>query len=396
MDYLISGLLAKTPTGLWEKIIMAFEKGFGSFALSIIVLTIIIKLIMSPVDFFNRRTNKKMATMQKKIQSQVDAINKKYANDNKTKNQKLGELYQREKINPMSSCLVMLVNLALTLTIFITLLNGMNAMASYKIATEFENLQTEYVAEYVQDTHNKNIYDEISENSDKSVYEICKPYIDEINALSDEQKNDVVSKANESVAKKYKAIKEGFLWIDNIWMADSPMANSVPTFSNFASVARLTKEEKADEAYMAVYEQIMNPLRESSGRANGYFILLILTAGLSFLNQYLMTKKQKKENPQMPTNKAMLVIMPIIMAVFTLFYTTMFSLYLVSSQAVSIGFTPLINLISDKLDKNKESKQSEVIPGRMQRVVVIKDEQEGESKENKQAKKENKSKKNKD
>ncbi len=398
MDYLISGLLAKMPTGLWEKIIMAFEKGFGSFALSIIVLTIIIKLLMSPVDFFNRRTNKKMATMQKKIQSQVDAINKKYANDNKTKNQKLGELYQREKINPMSSCLVMLVNLALTLTIFITLLNGMNAMASYKIATEFENLQTEYVAEYVQEAYSKNIYDEISENPDKSIYEICKPYIDEINALGDEQKNDVVSKANESVAKKYKAIKEGFLWIDNIWMADSPMANSVPTFSNFASVAKLTKEEKADEAYKAVYEQIMNPLRESSGRANGYFILLILCAGLSFLNQYLMTKKQKKENPQIPTNKAMLVIMPIIMAVFTLFYTTMFSLYLVSSQAVSIGLTPLINLVSDKLDKKNESKQSEVIPGRMQRVVVIKDEQASEQvkqteKQNSQGKKENKSKK---
>lgn len=392
MDYLISSLLATKPTGLWEKIIMAFEEGFGSFALSIIVLTIIIKLIMSPIDFFNRRTNKKMTTMQKKIQSQVDAINKKYANDAKTKNQKLGELYQKEKINPMSSCIVMLVNLALTLTIFITLLNGMNTMASYKIANEFENLQIEYVAEYVSSIGG-NIYDEIKseENKDKSVFEICKPYIDKINEIADEDsKNAVISKANENVAKKYKEIKEGFLWIDNIWMADSPMVKSVPTFENFSTVARLTKEEKADETYKAVYDQIMNPLRENSGRANGYFILLILCAGLSFLNQYLMTKKQKKENPQMPTNKAMLIIMPLIMAVFTLFYTTMFSLYLVTSQAVSIGLTPLIDLINDKIDKNKSDKESEVIPGRMQRVVVIKDEQDEEQKTQKKSNKKQK------
>ena len=148
MDSIISGLLATMPTGLWEKIIVAFENAFGSFALSIIVLTVIIKLVMSPIDFFNRRTNKKMATMQQKVKGQVEALNKKYANDKKTLNQKLGELYQREKINPMGSCFTMLINLGLTFAIFITLLNGMNAMASYKITTEFETLQQEYVASY--------------------------------------------------------------------------------------------------------------------------------------------------------------------------------------------------------------------------------------------------------
>ena len=56
MDSIISGLLATMPTGLWEKIIVAFENAFGSFALSIIVLTVIIKLLISPIDFFNRRT----------------------------------------------------------------------------------------------------------------------------------------------------------------------------------------------------------------------------------------------------------------------------------------------------------------------------------------------------
>lgn len=390
MDSIISGLLATMPTGLWEKIIVAFENAFGSFALSIIVLTVIIKLIMSPIDFFNRRTNKKMATMQQKIQGQVEAINKKYANDSKTKNQKLGELYQREKINPISSCLTMLINLGLTFAIFITLLNGMNAMASYKITTEFETLQQEYVLSYVTKTHSKNIYEEVKETPDKSVYEICKPYIDEMNAIENEEtKNGVLAIANENVAKKHKEIKESFLWIDNIWIADSPFQNSIPSFDSFAGTAKLTKDQKTDE-YKQMYEQIMNPLRETNGRANGYFILLILCAGLSFLNQWLMMKKQKQENPQAPANKAMLVIMPIFMGIFTLFYTTMFALYLVSSQVVSIALTPLINLISDKCDKRQQAKKDDKLSlKRMERVITIKE----ENAQPKESKKSNKNKK---
>ena len=359
MDSLISGILAVMPTGLWEKIIIAFEGAFGTFALSIIILTIIIKIVMSPVDYFNRRTNKKMATMQKKIQPQVEAINKKYAKDSKLKNQKLGELYQREKINPMGSCFVMLTNMVLTFVIFITLFNGMNAMAKYKIVNQYEQLQIEYVQEYAQNSDGVDIIALIEENNNKadddetklSVYEICKPYIDEINGIETEKQ-----KADQKVAKKYNEIKEGFLWIDNIWLADSPFKNSVPTFDEYANVAGLTKEERENEDFKRVYSQIMTPVSETNGRANGYFILLVLSAGASFLNQWLLTKRSKKEGAQ-ASSKAMLVVMPLIMAVFTLFYTTMFSLYIITSQLVSIATLPIIGKISDAVDKRQEKKK---------------------------------------
>ena len=223
MDYLISNFLVQVPNGMWENIIIAFESAFGSFALSIIVLTICIKLVMSPIDYFNRRTNKKMADMQKRIQPQMEAINKKYANDAKIRNQKLGELYQKEKINPIGSCSIMLISMVLTLTIFITLFNGMNTMASYKIADQYEKLQIAYVTEYAQDNN-------ISLNQEgKTVYEICFPIIEDINKIEDETiKNDIISTANKNVELVYKETKQGFLWIDNIWLADSPLKNSIP------------------------------------------------------------------------------------------------------------------------------------------------------------------------
>ena len=351
MDYIISNLLASVPKGMWESIIIAIEGAFGSFALSIIILTLCIKLLMSPLDYFNRRTNKKMADMQKRIQPQMDAINKKYANDPKMRNQKLGELYQKEKINPIGSCSVMLISMALTLTIFITLFNGMNAMASYKIADQYEKLQIAYVSEYAD---NQIDFDQ----EGKTIHEICLPYIKEMNSIEDETlKNQVLETANKNVEEVYKQTKQGFLWIDNIWLADSPLKNSIPSYKEYASVARLNEEDKNNEEYEKVYNQIMEPLKFSQGRENGYFILVVICAGVSFLNQWFMIRKMKKEGNKQNSGLIMLIVMPIVMMIFAFMYTTMFTLYMITGQIVSLITLPIINLIGDKVDKRNEKKQ---------------------------------------
>ena len=64
MDSIINSILAVMPQGLWETIIVAFESAFGTFALSIIVLTVILKIVTSPLDFLNRRTQKNMGEKQ--------------------------------------------------------------------------------------------------------------------------------------------------------------------------------------------------------------------------------------------------------------------------------------------------------------------------------------------
>lgn len=351
MDYLISNLLVQVPKGMWESIIIAFEGAFGSFALSIILLTICIKLVMSPIDYFNRRTNKKMADMQKRIQPQMEAINKKYANDAKMRNQKLGELYQKEKINPIGSCSIMLISMVLTLLIFITLFNGMNAMASYKIADQYEKLQIAYVTEFAGDRLDLN-------QEGKTVYEICIPFIEEMNAIEDETtKNEVIIAANQNVVEVYKQTKQGFLWIENIWLADSPLKNSIPSYEEYATVARLSEEDRKNEEYAQVYNQIMEPLKTTQGRVNGYFILVVLCAGVSFLNQWFMMRKMKKEGTRQSSGIVMLIVMPIIMLLFAFMYTTMFTLYMITGQIVSLITMPLINKIGDAVDKRKENKK---------------------------------------
>ena len=66
------------------------------------------------------------------------------------------------------------------------------------------------------------------------------------------------------------------------------------------------------------------------------FILVILTAGISFLTQIVMTKQQKAQmelqtvdGQGMQTQKIMKWMMPIMMAIFSFMYTAAFSIYII-------------------------------------------------------------------
>lgn len=385
----LANLLAVMPNGLWEKLIFIFNNAFINFGLTVIMLTLAIKLVMLPLDFFNRYLTQKQMKQQQELAPEIERIKKRCKNDKQKENQEMQKLYKEKHMNPLGSCLFMLVNLALTLTIFITLLNGLNAMASFKIQDQYEQLQIAYVADYVDQTYDYTIYDKIEENNAKSdddetkqtVYQIVMPYIQEMNAIADETaKQTVLDNANKNVAEKYSQVKDNFLWIDNIWLADTPFSSSIPSFDSYAGVARLTKEQiESDPQIKETYNKIMDPLRESTGRANGFFVLTLLTGGTAFLNQWFMTRKKKAKQPvlaknnqpappQPGTGKFMLIFMPVFMAIFSLMYTSMFSIYLVTSQLLSIATTPLINLIIAKIEKHKENKKNKNVPKNPRRV----------------------------
>ena len=65
------------------------------------------------------------------------------------------------------------------------------------------------------------------------------------------------------------------------------------------------------------------------------------------------------------TQKMMMWMMPIMMAIFAFMYTAAFSLYIVISSVISLLTTFLINFIADKKFKPKEAGENEVIRGRV-------------------------------
>ena len=73
-----SSVAITQPTGVWEKIIMAFHNGIPNYAWAIIVFTLVLKIVMLPLDFFNRKISVKNTKVQALVQPEIEKVQKKY------------------------------------------------------------------------------------------------------------------------------------------------------------------------------------------------------------------------------------------------------------------------------------------------------------------------------
>ncbi|MBA4117305.1 MAG: membrane protein insertase YidC [Candidatus Puniceispirillum sp.] len=79
----------------------------GNFGVAILFLTLLLKLAFLPIA---NKQYRSMARM-KDLQPKVKKLQERYADDKMRLNQEMMELYKREKVNPVSGCLPMLVQI---------------------------------------------------------------------------------------------------------------------------------------------------------------------------------------------------------------------------------------------------------------------------------------------
>src|SRR5690625_3394764 len=84
---------------------------FSFYGMSIIITTIIFKLLLLPINIRQVRSTRKM----NEIQPELKKIQKKYRNDPQTTNMKMQELYRKHNYNPASGCLILLVQFPILL-----------------------------------------------------------------------------------------------------------------------------------------------------------------------------------------------------------------------------------------------------------------------------------------
>jgi len=90
-----------------------------TYGWAIVLFTLLIRVVLLPLDI---KSKKSMRAMNK-IQPKVQALQKKYANDRDKLNMKLNELYRKEKVSPMTSCLPMLISLPILFLMFAAMRN---------------------------------------------------------------------------------------------------------------------------------------------------------------------------------------------------------------------------------------------------------------------------------
>jgi YidC/Oxa1 family membrane protein insertase len=103
------------------KVLDYFYRLLGNFGLSILLVTVLIKLVFFPL------ANKSYASMakMKMVQPQMQSLREKYPDDKVKQQQELMDLYKREKINPLAGCLPIVIQIpvffALYKVLFVTI-----------------------------------------------------------------------------------------------------------------------------------------------------------------------------------------------------------------------------------------------------------------------------------
>src|SRR6266513_384133 len=86
----------------------------GSWGLAIVGLTVVIRAVLVPLTF---RQLKSMQEMQR-LAPQIQALKEKYKDDKQRQQQEIMNFYREHKINPLASCLPLLLQLPVFISLF--------------------------------------------------------------------------------------------------------------------------------------------------------------------------------------------------------------------------------------------------------------------------------------
>ena len=96
-------------------------ESIGPFGIAIVLLTILIKLIISPIFQYQLSTSRRVQAEQRRIAPQLSALRKKHKKDPQRLNQETMALYKEHNINPlaqMSGCLPALLQSPILIALF--------------------------------------------------------------------------------------------------------------------------------------------------------------------------------------------------------------------------------------------------------------------------------------
>ena len=96
----------------------------GNYGISLIILTVIVKLVLYPMYAKQIKSTANMSDMSEKSKE----IQKRYANDKEKMNEEMQKLYAESGFNPMSGCLPMLIQFPIIMGLFALLRNPMKYM----------------------------------------------------------------------------------------------------------------------------------------------------------------------------------------------------------------------------------------------------------------------------
>lgn len=371
-SYSVAGENVSEPTHFMAKFMITINNALGggvaSFGWTVVLFTVILRLILSPLDIWqkviSRRNNKAMERMK----PQLEALQARYADDKQRLQQEQMALYKKEKYSTMGMCLPTIV----TFVVFFVVFAGFRQMVGYQFAKDYKECVKAYNTSIAEQIEANKDADYIVDNGDgKWDIDDIKKTQEGKEFYTEAQKNAQQAVYNVYYSEDQVTIRS-FLWIKNIFVSDN-WAQAVPDFATVTGQKGMATS-KLTGITIDEYNDVMADVLGTGGygkdgKWNGLLILPILSIALSFLSTKLLSGSQaqppappqdaqgegaEKAQSQQQTMKMMQYVMPIMMGVFALFYSGAFALYMFTSSLCAILFQLTFNLIAKLVDKSRE------------------------------------------
>lgn len=362
-SYSVAGDTVAEPTHFMAKFMLILNDGIGNFGWTVVVFTIILRLILSPLDVWQKIIARKNSKAMERMKPQLEVMQEKYANDKERMQQEQMALYKKEKYSMMGMCLPTIV----TMVVFFIVFAGFRQMVGYQFALDYKKCYNAY-----EDTITEQIiqsgYTDLNGDGVLNLDDVPKTQ------EGGEFYNKAINKAQDAVYEVYYADEQTdmrtWLWIKNIFVPDN-WNKSVPDFETVTGQSGFATS-KLTGITIDEYKTVMGKVLGTGGwgkegKWNGWLLLPVLSIVLSFLSSKLMTNAQgqpptpktKDENGKVKDQaqasaKMMQYMMPIMMGVFALLYSGAFALYMFTSSAAAILFQLIFNVIAKIVDKSKE------------------------------------------
>ena len=314
--------------------ILAWSQSWvGNWGWAMVVFTIMVRLVLTPLDIKSRVSMRKTS----KLQPQMQALQKKYANDKEKLNQKTAELYKKEHISPLSSCLPLL----LTWPILIAVFGAMRMAANRELLIQLGQILNNEMPTLEPWLWIKNLW------MPDSIFAAALPDAKTIQQIPADQ---------------------WLKWFNGLDPNNLPVlirdlgltADSFAKDNLGATITSIVEAMKLNAQYVEAVAVkpgwTFNLLITQISLVNIYNGLMILPI-LSAVSQLAMTKimgGNQQTNPDQPgagAGKFMQYFFPIFSLIICFSYSAAFALYWVAGNLVSMGQTYAINKYLDKKEK---------------------------------------------
>lgn len=106
-------------TGILNQVLTAFFNFTNNYGISIILLTIVMRVVTWPL------TNKQLSSAKamQELQPEIKKLQEKYKNDKEKLNQETMELWKKHKVNPAAGCLPLIIQMPILFAMFQLLKN---------------------------------------------------------------------------------------------------------------------------------------------------------------------------------------------------------------------------------------------------------------------------------